>query len=91
MCLALVGFGVWWNSSDGIVRNHFHSCKFLLVQNNNDLMQQNSSALDMQTQLLLGFIFLYPFLKKKPKKNIDNSYICDIIYILYLAYKMCYY
>lgn len=43
---------------------------FLLIQNNNDLIQHHSSALDMQTQLLFCFIFLYPLIKKKPTRKI---------------------
>lgn len=43
---------------------------FLLVQNNNDLIQQHSSALDMQTQLLQCFnLFFYIPLIKKKKQN----------------------
>lgn len=58
---------------------------FLLIQNNNDLIQKHSLALDMQTQLLFCFnLFFYIPLLKKTKKNIDNSYICKI-YIQYVA------
>lgn len=45
---------------------------FLLIQNNNDLIQQHSSALDMQTQLLFCFnLFFYiPLLKKNNTRKI---------------------
>lgn len=42
---------------------------FLLIQNNNDLIQQLSSVLGMQTQQLLCFNFFYISLIKKKEKE----------------------
>lgn len=61
---------------------------FLLVQNNNDLMQQNGSALDMLLLCFNLFLKKYSLWKKKNRKNIGNSCIYNIIYFLYFTLKM---
>lgn len=51
-------------------------------------MQQHGSALDMLLLCFNLFLKKYSLWKKKDRKNIGNSCIYNIIYILYFTLKM---